>query len=118
LHPLIVTAVANTGQFRAAVLTPSAVSGDLRLDTEIMRLQHDFNSVPSRVRFTLRAYIIDNTTRKMVAWREFDESATAASENPYGGVVAANRVVRTVLEQLASFCGITAESWHAAAAGR
>ena len=118
IAPLIITAVESTGQFRAAVLTPSAVSGDLRLDTEIMRLQHDFNSVPSRVRFTLRAYIIDNTTRKMVAWREFDESATAVSENPYGGVVAANRVVRTVLEQLASFCGITAENWRAAAAGR
>jgi len=57
LAPLIVAAVENSGTFRAVVLTPSAATGDLRLDTGIMRLQHDFGSQPSRVRFTLRAYI-------------------------------------------------------------
>ena len=112
LAPLIVAAVENSGAFRAVVLTPSAAAGDLRLDTEIVRLQHDFSSQPSRVRFTLRAYIVDNTTRRVLAWREFDETVTAASEDPYGGVVAANRAVQSVLEQLASFCAEAAGNWH------
>jgi cholesterol transport system auxiliary component len=116
LAPLIVAAVENTGAFRAVVPTPSAAVGDLRLDTEIVRLQHDFGSRPSRVRFTLRAYIVDNTTRRVLAWREFDETAAAASEDPYGGVVAANRAVQTVLEHLASFCSNAAGNWQAPAA--
>jgi cholesterol transport system auxiliary component len=56
------------------------------------------------VRFTLRAYIVDNTTRRVLAWREFDETVPAASEDPYGGVVAANSAVQTVLENLSAFC--------------
>jgi cholesterol transport system auxiliary component len=116
LAPLIVAAVENTGAYRAVVLTPSAAAGDLRLDTEIMRLQHDFGSQPSRVRFTLRAYIVDNTTRRVLAWREFDETVAAASEDPYGGVVAANRAVQAVLEHLASFCAKAAGNWQASAA--
>ncbi|NMG73997.1 ABC-type transport auxiliary lipoprotein family protein [Aromatoleum diolicum] len=116
LAPLIVSAVETGGTFRAVVLTPSAAAGDLRLDTEITRLQHDFAGQPSRVRFTLRAYIVDNKTRRILASREFDESVVAANESPYGGVVAANRAVQTVLEQLAEFCAETAANWHPAGA--
>ncbi len=104
LTPLLVAAISNTGTFRAVVLTPSAAVGDLRLDTEIIRLQHEFGALPSHVRFTLRAYLVDNKTRKVVAWREFDTIVAAASEDPYGGVVAANRAVEIVLERLAIFC--------------
>ena len=116
LAPLIVAAVENSGTFRAVVLTPSAAAGDLRLDTEIVRLQHDFGSQPSRVRFTLRAYIVDSTTRRVLASREFDETVAAASRDPYGGVVAANRAVQVVLEHLASFCATAAGNWQRPAA--
>ena len=111
LAPLIVTAIERTGTFGAVVLTPSAAAGDLRLDTEIVRLQHEFGTPPSRVRFTLRAYVVDNTTRRVLAWREFDETVAAASETPYGGIVAANQAVQTVLARLASFCAETAANW-------
>ena len=104
LVPLVVAAVESSGAFRAVIPTPSAAVGDLRLDTEIIRLQHEFGALPSRAHFTLRAYIVDNTTRLVLAWREFDESAPATSEDPYGGVVAANRVIRLVLEDLSTFC--------------
>ena len=36
------------------------------------------------------------------AW--VDGTAVATSDNPYGGVVAANRVVQTVLDDLSAFC--------------
>jgi len=110
--PLIVAAVENSGTFRAVVLTPSAAAGDLRLDTEIVRLQQDFTRAPSRVRFTLRAYMVDSKTRRVLAQREFDESVAAASEDPYGGVMAANRAVQVVLERLAGFCTEAAGNWQ------
>jgi cholesterol transport system auxiliary component len=111
--PLIVAAIEQGGAFRAVVHTPSTVAGDMTLDIEVLRLQHEFLSSPSRVRFTLRAYLVDNVTRRVLASREFDETVPAASEDPYGGVVAANRAVQTVLERLASFCTEAAGNWQA-----
>jgi len=115
IAPLIVSAIGSSGTFRAVVLTPSAAAGDLRLDTEIVRLQHDVGGQPSRVRFTLRAYLMDNTTRQILAWREFDETVAIQDEHPYGVVVAANRAVHNVLEQLGNFCSSAAENWQAPA---
>ncbi len=104
LGALLVGALEHTGVFRAVVLTPGAAVGDLRLDTEIIRLQHEFQTQPSRVRFTLRATLVDDKTRRVLAWREFDGHVAAASDDPYGGVLAANRAVQTVLKDLAIFC--------------
>ena len=73
---------------------PTAATAELRLDTELIRLQHEFLVQPSRVRLTLRAVLVDIATRRVVAWREFDTSVPSASEDPYGGVVAANQAVR------------------------
>lgn len=104
LAPLAIAAVGNSGAFAAVVPTPSAAAGDFRLDTEIIRLQHELTSQPSRVRFTLRAYVADSRTREVLAAREFDESVATTSETPYGAVIAASRAVQTVLAQLAAFC--------------
>lgn len=112
VSPLIVAAVAKSGAFRAVVPTPSAAAGDLRLDSEIVRLQLDTDTSPSRVRFTLRSYLVDNATREVLAWREFDERIGVMSEDPYGSVVAANRAVQNVLEKLAVFCTETTVLWQ------
>ncbi len=112
LAPLIVAAVDRGGAFRAVVSTPSTAAGDLRLDTEIVRLQHEFGALPSRVRFTLRATITDNLSRRVLARRDFDETVTAASEDAYGGVVAAHRATHKVLVSLADFCEETARNWR------
>lgn len=110
LAPLIVAAVESNGAFRAVVQTPSPAAGEMRLDTEILRLQHEFLGAPSRVRFTLRAYLVESLTRRVIAAREFEAAVPAASEDPYGGVVAANRAVRTVLENLSAFSAEAARS--------
>ena len=104
LAPLIVAAIQSSSAFRAVAPTSSAARGEFRLDTEILRLQHDFGASPSRVRFTLRAYLIETDSNRVVAWRDLDATAVAASEDPLGGVAAANRAVQEVLEALAGFC--------------
>lgn len=111
IAPSIVAALENTGAFRAVVLTPSAAAGDLRLDVEIVRLQHEFDSSPSRARFTLRAYLVDNDSRQVLARREFDDVVVATKADPYGGVMAANSAVQNVMQRLASFCVEAASSW-------
>lgn len=108
LAPLIVAAVESSGAFRAVVQTPSPAAGEMRLDTEIVRLQHEFLSAPSQVRFTLRAYLVESATRRVIASREFEAAVPSASEDPYGGVVAANHAVQTVLADVAAFCAESA----------
>ena len=110
IAPLLVAAMSASGAFRAVTLTPSAAAGDLRLDTEIVRLQHEFLGQPSRVRFTLRAYLVDDRTRRVVAWREFESDMPATSEDPQAGIVAAGKAIQSVLDSLAVFCAEAARS--------
>jgi cholesterol transport system auxiliary component len=103
LGPLMVASIEQTGAFRAVVMTPGSAGGDLRLETEIVRLQQDFQTKPSTVQFSLKAYLVDEKTRKVLAWRAFDNRAAASSDDPRAGVVAANRAVQSVLEELSQF---------------
>jgi len=104
LEPLLVQAMEQTGSFRAVVQSPGAVPADVRLDTELIRLQHDFVTRPSRVQLMLRAQLIDVRGQRVLAVKQFDESENAASDNAYGGVTAANRALQRILDQLADFC--------------
>lgn len=112
LAPLIVAAIEAGGAVRAVVLAPNAVAGDLRLETEIVRLQQQFGASPSELRFTLRATLLDPATRRVLASREFDAGVPAPSEDARGGVLAANGAVRAVLQQLAAFVAETANDWQ------
>ena len=90
--------------FRAVVTSPGLIPADLRLDTELIRLQQDFTTRPSRIQLSLRAQLIDVKNKRVIAVKLFDESENADSDDAYGGVVAANRALQRVLGQLAEFC--------------
>ena len=111
LQPLMVAAIEQTQAFNAVLPKLAAVKTDLRLETEMLGLLQDFNSKPSVVRFTLRATIIDNASGKVIALREFTNQVPATSDNPIGGVKAANLAVNSILKQLADFCAETANSF-------
>jgi cholesterol transport system auxiliary component len=118
LAPLIASTLARSARFRAIVLMPSAATGDISLDTGIVRLEQEFDSdktagSPSRVRFTLSATLVDRATHRVIAAREFDSSVAAGSDDPAGGVLAANQAVQIVLNQLSLFCGEAARDWKA-----
>lgn len=106
LAPLLVHAIEQAGGFSGVVQGPSAVRTDLRLDTEVVRLQQEFLTRPSRVHFTLRAQLVQVSSRRVVATRVFDATEDAPSEDAYGGVVAANRAVGWVLSALPEFCAV------------
>ena len=110
LAPLVVASIGSSGAFRAVVNTPSPATGELRLDTEILQLQHEFLGTPSRVRFALRAYLVESATRQVIASRQFEVTVPAASEDPHGGVVAASLAVQSVLAGLATFCAEAARN--------
>ena len=102
LAPLLAQALEQ--RFRVVVRAPSAVHADLRLDTELVRLQQDFATRPSRVEFVLRAQLVDLRGRQVLAATEFEEIEPAPSEDAYGGVIAANLALQRMLRRVADFC--------------
>lgn len=104
LAPLLLQALESSAKYRAVIPQRSAALADLRLDTEIVRLQHEFFEKPSRVHLTMRAQLLDMRSKSVVATREFDVVETAESDDPYGGVLATNRAVKNMLPQIAEFC--------------
>jgi cholesterol transport system auxiliary component len=110
LGPLLAQALEQTGSFRAVVQTPSAVPADLRVDTQLIRLQQNFGSRPSRVELTLRVELIDLRGKRVLATRLFEETENAPTDDAYGGVTAANVALGRMLEQLADFCVVESGS--------
>lgn len=104
LAPLLVQALEQAGGFRAVVQAPSAVPADLRLDTELVRLQQNFGVQPSRIELALRAQLVDVRSRRVVATAEFEEVEPTTREDAYGGVIAANRALQRLLARVVDFC--------------
>jgi cholesterol transport system auxiliary component len=118
LAPLLVQSLQDSGAFSAVLLAPSAASGAWRLETELIRLQQDFGTQPSQVRLTLRAVLVDTTSRQVIAWREFDETVAAATDDAAGGAAAAHQATGRVLAALAAFCAAQPQRRPASAAAR
>lgn len=100
LAPLLLAALDGGGQFRVVLGANSAGSAEFSLDTVVIRLQQDFSQVPSQLRLTLRASLLDNASRRVLASREFDARVNAPSEDADGGVKAANLALQRVLSEL------------------
>jgi cholesterol transport system auxiliary component len=110
LLPLMLQALQNTGAFRAVLPSPSSAAGALRLETELLRLQHDHTQSPSVVRLTLRAVVLATATRQALGTREFDARVPAPSDSPAGCVAAAATATRQVLVALSAYVATFAAS--------
>ena len=104
LAPLLTEALERDGRFET-MQGGGSLDAALRLETEIVALQQEFAAHPSQVRFTLRAQLLDPAARRVLASSAFEAVETAPSDDPYGGVVAANRAVARVVEEVAQWCG-------------
>jgi cholesterol transport system auxiliary component len=104
LTPLLVRTLESGGAFAAVTQGAPTVAADVRLDTELVRLQQNFMERPSRVELALRVQLIDVRSRRVVAARSIEVVATAPSDDPAGGVAAANTATMRALAQVATFC--------------
>jgi cholesterol transport system auxiliary component len=105
LAPLLVRALERSGRFQAVAEARTASVPGLRLESEVVRLQHEFTPRPSRVRLTVRVQLSDVASRRVLGAHEFEAVEEALSDDVYGGVVAANRAVRRVLDDIVAYCG-------------
>jgi len=103
IGPLLVRALQRTGAFRAVLQAPSSATGALRLETELVRLQHDHTRSPSEVRLSLRTVLLDIATRQPLATREFYARVPASSDDPAGAVAATSTATRQLLAELSNY---------------
>lgn len=101
--PLMVQALGQSDAWRAVIPLPSSIRGDYRLDTHGFLLQQEFLQQPSRVRIMVRTQLVDLKESTILSTRAFEVVENATSENPYGGVQAANRAVAGLLDQIGSW---------------
>ena len=106
LSPLLVRVLEQRAGFRAVTSAAGMLEGDVRLDTEIILLQQEFITSPSRLHLRLRAQLVEQESHRVLATQEFEAFENTPSDDPYGGVVAANRVLPGLLEQIADFSAI------------
>lgn len=103
LQPLLVQSLQNTKRYKAVVASPYAGFSDMRLDVVVVDFYQDFTQKPSREKVTVLVQLINLHTHRMIASTHFSTSVAAPSEDPYGGVIAANRAVAQLLGQIAQF---------------
>ncbi len=117
LAPLLAQALEANGAFHV-VNGAAGEPARLRLETDLVRLQQEFTARPSQVRLVLRAQLADAAGRRTLGDREIEIVESAPSDDPYGGVVAANAAVARAVSEVAADCATWARGTPPATAQR
>ena len=75
----------------------------MRVDVDVIRLQQEFMTQPSRVRLMARIKVVDLKSGHVLGTQVFEAVEPAPSEDANGAARAANAAVRKVLDQMVRF---------------
>jgi cholesterol transport system auxiliary component len=106
LQRVIVENLDKTGLWSAVLQTAGAVPAQYRLDCDNLVLEQQFFTNPSRVRLALRAQLTDVRKQSILATRSFEVFENAASDDAYGGVIAANHASAKLITEMAEWLKI------------
>lgn len=103
LLPLFAQRLRACGYFKAVVTPPFSGITNYRLDTQLLTLQQEFLRPTSLIRLVIQATLINTTTNRVLASRRFQVMVSAPGNNPYSGVLAANKAADIMSKRLSSF---------------
>ncbi|HUW51065.1 MAG TPA: ABC-type transport auxiliary lipoprotein family protein [Sulfuricella sp.] len=103
IAPLLERALERQSGFRAVTSAAETSRGDIRLDMELVLLRQEFMSSPSRLHLKLRVQLVEQANHRVLATKEFEAFENAPSDDPYGGVLAANSALPGLLGQISDF---------------
>lgn len=104
LEPIIAEALSTSGRYHAVVQAPFGGNVDERLDVRILNMEQDFTQTPSVYRFSVQAQLINQISGNIIRTRYFNYVIPVPSNNPEGGVAAANKAIAEWIPQLIDFC--------------
>ena len=104
LQTLFQTRIGDSSLFKAVVPSRSISKADLLLESTLLDFSHTINQDGTsdgiiRVRF----YLIDNTTREVIATKEFFSRVPATTKNAKGAVEALNKGSTNVARDLVTW---------------
>ena len=105
IEPLVVQAMETSGYFGAVVDVASSVVAEVRLELDLLVLDHEFHTQPSEGRIVIRAQLHDLENNRIVGTAIFQSRIVAPTENPYGGALALNLALESVIEQIVTWVG-------------
>jgi cholesterol transport system auxiliary component len=111
IEPLLIQSLESTGRFAAVVRASGSGLAELRLDTDILELVHDFIAQPSEIRLGVRVQLYDLVGRSVLGTRIIEVSEQAPTDDAYGCVRATNRALAEVLDQIDDFVVGAAAGW-------
>ena len=103
LLPLLSNRLRAAGYFKAVVTPPFSGAVTYQLNTQLLTLQQEFMQPESSVRMAVEVTLIRTDTGAVVANRVFETIIPASTNNPYGGVLAANKAAHQLLDKIALF---------------
>jgi cholesterol transport system auxiliary component len=104
LLPILLQRIRERNFYKAVVSPPFSGSTSYRLDTQLVNFQQEFFRSVSQVRLVIQANLYSNASGAVVASKRFHALIPAPGNNPYSGVLAANRAAAVVTTQIAAFC--------------
>jgi cholesterol transport system auxiliary component len=104
LQPILVHALQQSGIYRTVVVAPYSGDADQRLDIRLVQMQQQFWQHPSVYQMSIQVQLINETMNQPIAAKRFTATVPATSDDPQGGVAAANVAVQQLLPQIIRFC--------------
>ena len=102
LLPLIAHHLEQTQKFADITLTPNPAA-QYRLELTLEAMHHNFTTQPSQFEWQLSAKLFTLPESRLLAKQRFALSQPAPTADAYGGVIAANQSLPTLLSQLTTF---------------
>jgi cholesterol transport system auxiliary component len=103
LTPIFTNAIRRTHFFKAVVEPPFSGLTNYNLQTHLLSFTQNFMQPKSRFEMTVQANLVNSKTNQVVASKTFSSIVTAPENNPYSGVLAANKAVSKISIALARF---------------
>lgn len=103
LLPLLAERIRSVGYFKAVVTPPFSGMTNYRLDTQLLVLQQEFMRPTSLVRFVMQVTLINNASSQVIASRRFQVMVSSPENNPYSGVLAANKAADVMSQRITQF---------------
>jgi len=101
LLPLLVQSLEHSQQFAAVLSASNAqLGGELRLETEIIRLQQDFRHTPTQIELVVRVHVLDMVKHEILLAKTISITKIAPTADAQGGVMASNAAIEAFLTQL------------------
>ena len=104
IEPWLHQTLEQSDLFGAVVSGAGAPHTRYRLDMDLLILRHEFDLSPSQIHLVARVQLIDLEQRLLLDSVRFDLTEAAPENDAYGGVVATNKLVATLLVGIRAFC--------------